>query len=353
MSYVSLGAALERLGHSVEIVAPGDFASLRGVGGRWVPLVYPFTIGSWIARHRGEFDVVMYHSYAGWVATACRRGASNRSVVMFHGVEPLYHGELRTEAIVEGHPLSRRYRALQEWLMPFMLRTACRTADLVTCLNRTEADFLRARRWTPAAGVQTVAHGVPEEFFVAARDDRRLQTLLFVGQWLPMKGIRYLQDAAVTLLNEDSSIRLVCAGTLAPEADVLSGFPPGLHRQLTVRPRVNQTELAALYRDADAFVFPSLYEAFSRAIVEAMASRLPIVTTKVGVAADALRHEDNAIIVPKRSAEAIVSAVRRLQNDPRLATRLANAAAAGAGNYRMDIVEGRTLALILDAAGAA
>jgi len=273
--------------------------------------------------------------------------------VMFHGVEPLYHQELREEAIADGHPLSWRYRLLQESLMPFMLRIACRTADGVSCLNRAEADFLAARKWAPAAGVRTIAHGVSPEFFAPPRAQRAVRTLLFVGQWLPMKGTRYLRAAAVTLLREDSSMSLICAGTLVPEESVLSDFPQDLRPQITVLPRVDQTTLARLYRDADVFVFPSLYEGFSRAILEAMASRLPIITTAVGVAADALRHEESALFVPKRSAAAIVAAVRRLHADPAFAAQLGEGAAVAANEYRLDVMQLRTVDIIMDVAGAA
>lgn len=350
MSQLSLGAALERRGYSVEIVAPSDFASLRRFGGRWVPLLYPVAIASWLARRRGAFGLVLYHSYAGWIATALRRRPPARAVVMFHGVEPLYHAELVQESIANGRPLSRRYRTLQEWLMPIMLRVACRHADAVVCLNRAEAEFLCARGWMPAGGVQTVAHGVPREFFVDARPWRPLKTLLFVGQWLPMKGIRYLAEAAAVLLQEDAAMRLICAGTLASEAEVAAAFPAGLRDRVVVRPRVDAGELAGVYRQADAFVFPSLYEAFSRAILEAMAARLPIVTTAVGVAGDALRDDHSALLIAKRSAPAIVEAVRRLQTDPALAARLGDAAAAAAGGYHPEAVERRTLAVILDEA---
>ena len=148
-------------------------------------------------------------------------------------------------------------------------------------------------------------------------------------------------------------MRVICAGTLVPEATVLAEFPSDLHRQITVLPRVDQTALARLYRDADAFVFPSLYEGFSRAIVEAMASRLPIVTTAVGVAADALRHEESALFVPKRSAAAIVAAVRRLQVNPPFAARLGGAGAVVAEEYRLDVVQSRTIDIIMEDVGEA
>jgi glycosyltransferase involved in cell wall biosynthesis len=352
IGYQMLAVELERLGHSVEIVSPADFPAVRRMNGRWVPLAYPFAIAGWMYRHRRDFDLVMFHSYAGWLATALVRGRRPRSFVMFHGVETLYHRELREEAIAGGHPLSWRYRLLQEGLMPFILRIACRTADDVSCLNRAEADFLTARKWAPASGVRTLGHGVSPGFFAPPRAQRAVRTLLFVGQWLPMKGTRYLRDAAVTLLHEDSSMRLTCAGTLVAEETVLSEFPEDLRRQITVLPRVDQTALARLYQDADVFVFPSLYEGFSRAIVEAMASRLPIITTAVGVAADALRHEESALFVPKRSAAAIVAAVRRLHADPALAEQMGSAAAAAADEYRLDVMQLRTVETIMEVAGA-
>ena len=89
--------------------------------------------------------------------------------------------------------------------------------------------------------------------------------MLFVGQWLPMKGIRYLRDAAVTLLQGDPSMRLVCAGTLTAEPAVLAEFPPEFTGASTCYPRIEPAALAGSYREADVFVFPSLYEAFSRA----------------------------------------------------------------------------------------
>lgn len=349
IGYQSLGTALERLGHSVELVSPGDFPAIARMHGRWVPLAYPVAIAWWLYRRRGDFDLVMFHSYSGWLATWLA-GGRPRSLVMFHGIEPLYHRELREEAATSGRPLSWRYRALQEVIMPAMLKIGCRTATAVACLNRTEADYLSERQWLSGSRAAIVAHGVPPEFFAPPRGRRPIEQLLFVGQWLPMKGVRYLRDAAVTLLRDNPSMRLTCAGTLASAETVKSDFPQECRDQISVLPRVDQSTLVAVYRDADAFVFPSLYEGFSRAIVEAMAARVPIVCTAVGVAADALTHEESALFVPKRSSPALVTAIQRLRDDPALAEQLANTAARIAAQYMLAEVSQRTIRVILSSA---
>src|SRR4029453_9200278 len=138
---------------------------------------------------------------------------------------------------------------------------------------------------------------------------RPVRSLLFVGQWLGMKGVTALRDAFEVLAARHPPLRLTCAGTLAGGADVLSAFSESVRPRVTVLPRIDQPALAAVYRDADAFVFPSHYEGFGLAIVEAMASRLPIAVTPVGVAGDALKDGDSALFVPPRDAPAIVRAI--------------------------------------------
>ncbi len=349
IGYQSLATSLEELHHSVAIVAPSDFPAVARFSARWTPLVYPIAIAAWLFRRRDEFDLVLFHSYAGWLATALTRHRPP-ALVMFHGIEPLYHRALRAEMARSGGRLSLRYRGLQELLMPVFLRVACRTAAEVACLNRAEAVYLKSRGWTTDGNDHLLAHGVPPEYFLASRTRRRIRTLLFVGQWLPMKGIRYLKDAATTLLSGDPSLRLVCAGTLTGEGHVRAEFLVDLRDRIRVLPRVDQGELAQLYREADVFIFPSLYEGFSRALVEAMASRLPIVCTHVGVAGDALRDQESALIVAKHDAGAIVAAVKRLQADPELAERLSNTAAEVARDYTLAAVSQRTMSVIIDAA---
>ena len=333
LTYQDLANELARRGHLVTIVTPDDFPASRRAAGRLTPLVYPFVVQGWMRQHGVDCDVVVFHSYAGWraVSTAAARGVP--AVIAFHGLEPLYHQVLREESADAGG-LSWRYRLLQEWLMPLMLRSACRNAARVTCLNSIERDELVGRGWVTEDRVDLVFHGVPPEFYLPERPARRARTLLFVGQWLPMKGVAYLREAFTEVAHRHPDVRLVCAGTLAPADAVLAGFAPVVRPRVTVIPRLARLDLVELYRQADIMIAPSLYEGFGVALVEAMAARLPIVTTRVGVAADALTDGESALIIPTRHAQAIAGEVERLLADDGLRERLGEAAGDVALHYR-------------------
>jgi glycosyltransferase involved in cell wall biosynthesis len=333
LTYQGLARELTHQGHQVAIITPQDFPLARRTAGRFTPLIYPWIVARWMRMHAKSCDLVVFHSYSGWRAVSVARRRNVKTVIAFHGLEPMYHAEMINEMRGAGG-LSWRYRLLQERLMPMFLRRACRYATRITCLNTAERDTLVEMGWATDARVAIVGHGVTDRFFNRQPRDRAPRTLLFVGQWLGMKGVAFLRDAFQELARRHPDLRLICAGTLFSKDEVLASFDEDLRARVTVLPRVDQPALADIYNEADIFVFPSSYDGFGLAIVEAMAARLPIVVTPVGVAADALQDGVSALFVPKRDAPAIVRAVERLLQDPVLREELGNGAQEAARNYR-------------------
>ncbi|HET7218227.1 MAG TPA: glycosyltransferase family 4 protein [Vicinamibacterales bacterium] len=331
LTYSALSAELMRRGHAVSVFTPEDFPGARRFPGRLAPFVYPIAVARWMRRHRAAVDTVVFHSYAGWLAEATGATGDAVVIVSFHGIEPMYHRALMMET---SGRLSRRYRFLQERVMPMFLKTACRKAARVTCLNREERRFLIDNGYADANHVVTVAHSVHDRFFLALRSPRPVRTLLFVAQWLPIKGIDALRTAFTALARRHADLRLICAGTLAAAADVTAAFPDDVRERVMVVPRVDQPRLADIYRDADLFVFPSSYEGFGVAVLEAMAAALPIVATATGVAGDALVDRESAMLVPPRDAAAIVHAIDALIADAGLRARVSAGARAAAEAYR-------------------
>jgi glycosyltransferase involved in cell wall biosynthesis len=333
LTYQSLARELTHQGHQVAIVTPQDFPLARKTAGRWTPLIYPWIVARWMRTHAQHCDLAVFHSYAGWRAVSVARRRNVKTVVAFHGLEPMYHAEIVKEMQPAGG-LSWRYRLLQERLMPMFLRRACRHASRITCLNTAERDTLVEMGWATERQVSIVGHGVTDRFFSHEPRERSPRTLLFVGQWLGMKGVAFLRDAFQDLARNYPDLRLICAGTLIGTDDVLASFDEDLRSRVTVLPRIDHPALADVYKNADIFVFPSSYDGFGLAVVEAMAARLPIVVTRVGVAADALQDGRSALFVPKRDAKAIAGAVERIMQDSVLRQELSEGAQEAARNYR-------------------
>jgi glycosyltransferase involved in cell wall biosynthesis len=355
MSTSRIAEQLRRHGHIVEILTPTDFPidvpRLR-------PLIYPFLI---LRRAPWRFDVTVFHSHAGWAFHALgrlwpprRRSAPSgvRTVTMFHGLEPLYHAAVQRELARRGQRLSRRFRLLNTVIVPRLLRMSCRRSDRVLCLNASEAAYLVREGWCEPDALAVVANGVETDFFVEPVHHGRGTTVLFLGQWLPAKGTRSLVDAFARIASARPDATLVCLGTGAPAATVLADFNAGLRSRVKVVPHATRTEVLNELLGADAVLFPTLSEGFSGALIEAMATGRGIAATPAGAAAELLRDDVNALLVPYADPVALAHAAVRLLDDGDLRQRLGRAAAASARPYTWDRVSERYSAELFDVAAA-
>jgi glycosyltransferase involved in cell wall biosynthesis len=85
-------------------------------------------------------------------------------------------------------------------------------------------------------------------------------------------------------------------------------------------------DVASYYKSADLYVQPSLYEGWGMAVIEAMASGLPVVMTDVGCAGEVLKNDVSGIVVSASDEASLSSAMLRLLSDKELAKRLISSA---------------------------
>ncbi len=332
---------LESLGHHCTVLTPDDFPWINLSKRRFVPLLYPVAVAHWLMSNRDRIDVAIFHSYAGWVSTFIRKyfGALKklRMGIVFHGLEPLYFARLAREMKDSVQGLSWRYRLLHGNLMLKFLRSSTRTADLLICLNSQEARYIVENEWADPARVAVTSNPAPSSFFIHRDYRTRATKLLFVGQWLRMKGTHYLVEAFTRLHRQNPALTLCCAGTHQIEKCVLDSFPADIRNSVTVFPRVTEQQLLDLHRDADIFVFPTLSEGSSLALNEAMASGLPIITTPVGTAPDLLRHGNSALLVPAGNSDALSNSAALLLDDVVYRQRLGRHAQLSAESMRPEL----------------
>ena len=141
--------------------------------------------------------------------------------------------------------------------------------------------------------------------------------VLYVGNIRPHKNIERLIEAfALVRTGPLANTKLLIIG------DEISKYPTlrravhrgKLHKHVRFLGFVGDHTLAALYRLATVFAFPSLYEGFGLPPLEAMASGTPVVTSNVSSLPEVVG--DAAILVDPREPTAIAHGLRRALLDP-------------------------------------
>jgi glycosyltransferase involved in cell wall biosynthesis len=154
---------------------------------------------------------------------------------------------------------------------------------------------------------------------------------------------------AVALLG-DLRFRVVIAGDGAERAEMTAILDAaGLLERVRFLGAVANTEMPAIYAAADLSVLPSLAEATSIAGLEAMASGLPLVGTRVGGIPTILEDGVTGLLVPPRDPKALAAALRRVIGDGELRRRFGAAARRKVEQeFSWPTIAGRTLAVYRD-----
>lgn len=148
--------------------------------------------------------------------------------------------------------------------------------------------------------------------------------LLFVGNLSVRKGVHYLLDA-VQKINEPK-IQLTLVGEMEN-----SYFNKKLGPNCVWHPAVPNSEMPQIYRTADIFVFPSLFEGSALSIYEALASGLPVLTTENS--GSVVRDGLEGFIIPPRNSDILRDQILLLFNNPSLRLKMSRAARTRAEEY--------------------
>lgn len=223
-----------------------------------------------------------------------------------------------------------------------LLGEKLQAADFVICIGR----FARSQvmKLSPASHwhkFEICPLGVDPERYAPQPRERTGQpfTVLCVGRLTPAKGQRILIDAAWQLAAAGRDFRLVMIGTGPDASDLKAAVRVyGLETKVTFTGALNQEEVARWYARADAFALPSFAEGIPVVLMEAMASGLPCVTTRITGIPELIRDgQDGLLVTPSDSGELAV-ALERLMDDRHLRGRLAAAGRARVReHYHLDV----------------
>ncbi|HZU14118.1 MAG TPA: glycosyltransferase family 4 protein [Chloroflexota bacterium] len=169
--------------------------------------------------------------------------------------------------------------------------------------------------------------------------------ILFLGRPEKRKGVGYLLRAYPHIKRACPEARIIIAGAGDWEHSPYRAFieSHGFDDILVVG-QLSEEEKARYFRSAHVFCAPAVQgESFGIVLLEAMAARLPVVTTNIEGYRDVVSDEREGLLVPPRDEEALAGAVCRLLEDNELAQKLGAAGRIKAQQYAWDRIASQVL----------
>jgi glycosyltransferase involved in cell wall biosynthesis len=174
----------------------------------------------------------------------------------------------------------------------------------------------RALNFFPDVKITSIPNGVDLERFKPneRNEPSKSLKLITVGRLSPTKRVELLIDA-VKLLNGrglDARMKIVGGGSLKQKLRAIVS-KQGLDSSIEFAGRVDAGQMPRLYQESDIYVSATMQEGMSNAMLEAMASGLPIVTTECEGLEELIN--DNGIVVGDADAQIIALSIERITKD--------------------------------------
>jgi len=282
-------------------------------------IVFSWQSADWLQQHRSEFDVVQVY------------GAATEFKADVNTAQFVHSGWLRSPV----HPsrLRRNFYGAYQWFYTVLNahweKKAFRQAQVVVAVSEKIAKEL-IDIGVPKERIRVILNGVDGQEFVPGSADRSKLGLpegvtlaLFVGDIrTPRKNL----DTVLQALVQVPDLHLVVAG--ATERSLY----PQLAAKLELSQRVHflgfRRDVPEIMRAVDLFVFPSRYEACTLALLEAMATGLPVITATATGGAEIVRPECGVVLPDSEDTQALAQALSKLASDRELRRQMGQASRA-------------------------
>jgi len=281
---------------------------------------------SWVTKDLKKNKIDLYHGLSHEIPVGIKE-AGIKSVVTIH------------DLIHERYP--EQYNPIDVKIYTKKFRYACANADKVIAISeQTKRDIIEFYQ-TPAEKIVVCYQSCNPAFAVQASADFKKkivtqynlppQFFLYVGSIIERKNLLNICKA-VFLLRNELDIPLVVVGTGGKYKQQVQDFirQHNLESKIiflsdTVAaksdPAFRSSEVfAAIYQFAIAMIYPSFFEGFGAPILEALWSRVPVITSNVSCMPEV--GGDAAYYVNPSQAEEIAEGMRRIYNDKELAATM-------------------------------
>jgi colanic acid/amylovoran biosynthesis glycosyltransferase len=205
-------------------------------------------------------------------------------------------------------------------------------ARLVVTETDYAENFLRERFPERANRIHRIYNGLNLAEFGRANFSSDPPLIVAVGRLITKKGFANLVRACALLVERGRSLRCEIFGEGPLEKDLRAQIEDlGLQERIQLPGPKPQRELRARLANANVFVLPSVPEPaggmdnLPTVIMEAMATGLPVVSTRIGGIPEMVIDQESGFLVQPEDAVALADAIEKVTNDRSLGQKLGQA----------------------------
>ncbi len=176
--------------------------------------------------------------------------------------------------------------------------------------------------------VKMIHNGIPiNDFTAQSESDKEFLTKKFglegktvigtIARYIEWKGYRYIIEAAKTLVEKNKSLKFLFVGYGEQQQELEELVNKNnLSEYIIFTNWIDPKYIPSLYGLMDIYVHAAMMEPFGFVFIEAMANGVPIVTSKTGVAADVLTHEETCCFTGDKDSKGIAEGVEWMLAHP-------------------------------------
>ena len=221
----------------------------------------------------------------------------NYDIVHFldYATPALYKGKkIATIHDMAMHTMNDKYTKGQVLTKTTLLGNTIKNADKLICISEfTKKELLKYYPNVDESKIEVVYNGFEYDNIDLTKHtiDTTLnkfnitkEYLLFVGTLSPHKNIERIVESFQKIRNEGYDYQLVICGKKGwLYEDIFKKIKElNLEKEVVFTDYVTDEELEVLYKNTKLFVFPSLYEGFGFPPIEAMARKVPVLSSREG-----------------------------------------------------------------------
>lgn len=348
----NLSRYLVRQGNSVQIITRGDGSKscLEVVDGIKIwrfpcPPIYPFHVhyhacfvNKFLKKISKDIDLLHLHS----------------PLVKYPDIElnslVTVHTPIKADSIsIPGNSIQGLLIKLQSPVSIHLEQEIFANVGVITAVSNSVAQELETYG-IDSKSVQVMANGVDTKIFCPRKNLNSAGNpyILSVCRLAPRKGLKDLISAARLVVDKFPNVRFLIAGEGPLECKTrneIRKFRLG-ERVFLLGQITDREQLAELYRNATIFVHPAHYEGLPTVLLEAMASGVPVISTRVSGAIDVVGDGSNGYLVPPHAPGKIADAIGYVLQNQEFVRQIVEAARKKISRYYSWEVVGQSYELL-------